>query len=390
MKNKLLIIGLLIISSLSSLNTAVAQNKTADKYGKGHTLMANDSSFYLKFEARIQTLYSGIRNQETHMYTDQVLIRRSRLKFEGWAYNPKLSYKFELGLSNRDISSGGIPQSSNTANIVLDAVVKYNFYKNWSVWFGQTKLPGNIERVISSASLQFVDRSNLNSRFNIDRDTGIQLRYAGKTFRYSGAISMGEGRNMTAKNAGGYDFTNRVEWLPFGQFASKGDYKAADLKRENDIKLMIGVTYDHNDHASRQRGQLGSFLSEQRTLNTWFVDAHLKYRGLSTMIEYANKEAVDGSVIRDDNGNYVESFYVGNATNAQLGYLFENNIEVAGRYTEVHPNKETLQPDTKQYTLGLSKYFVGHKLKVQSDLSLLEEEASADELMYRFQVEITL
>ncbi|MTI37869.1 FmdC precursor, partial [Fulvivirga lutimaris] len=120
---------------------------------------------------------------------------------------------------------------------------------------------------------------------NIDRDVGVQLRYKGKSLRYSGAITMGEGRNMTAKNAGGYDFTNRVEWLPFGDFASSGDYKAADLKRENDVKLMIGVTYDHNDHASRQRGQLGSFLSEQRTLNTWFVDAHLKYRGLSTMIE---------------------------------------------------------------------------------------------------------
>lgn len=390
MKHKLLITGLLIAGSLSVFNTVVAQNKTSDKYGKGHSLMASDSSFYLKFEARIQALYSGVRDQETHMYTDQMMIRRSRLKFEGWAYNPKLSYKFELGLANRDIASGSIPQSSNTANIIFDAVVKYNFYKNWSVWFGQTKLPGNIERVISSASLQFVDRSNLNSRFNIDRDTGIQLRYVGKHFRYSGAISMGEGRNMTARNAGGYDYTNRIEWLPFGQFASKGDYKAADLKREEDVKLMIGITYDHNDHASRQRGQLGNFLSEQRTLSTWFVDAHLKYRGLSAMAEYADKKAVDGSVIRDDNGNYFEAFYVGNATNAQLGYLFQNNIEVAGRYTEVNPIKETLQPETTQYTLGLSKYFVGHKLKVQSDISLQEEQDSADELMYRFQVEITL
>ena len=59
---------------------------------------------------------------------------------------------------------------------MLDAVVKYAFSKNQQIWFGQTKLPGNRERVISSMALQFVDRSNVNSKFNIDRDFGVQLQ----------------------------------------------------------------------------------------------------------------------------------------------------------------------------------------------------------------------
>lgn len=367
-----------------------AQDQSKNKYGKGHKIVAQDSSFGLSFEARIQSLYVGVRNQETHMYSDQMLIRRSRLKFKGFAYDPRLTYKFELALSNRDTRSGIIPQSSNTANIVLDAVIKYNFYKKWSIWFGQTKLPGNIERVISSASLQLVDRSYLNSRYNIDRDAGVQLRYNSEHFRFSSAITSGEGRNMTTNNAGGYDYTNRVEWLPFGQFASSGDYKGADLKRENDLKVMLGFTYDYNDKASRERGQLGSFLSEQRSLETIFLDAHIKYRGFSTMLEYADKKAVDGFVITDDNGNYVESFYVGTGFNAQAGYLFKNNFEVAGRYTDVNPIKETLKNRNKQYTIGLSKYFVGHKLKMQSDLTLIDEDTKAKQLMYRFQFEITL
>ena len=57
-----------------------------------------------------------------------------------------------------------------------DAVVKYKATKNLEFWFGQTKLPGNRERVISSQALQFVDRSLVNSRFNIDRGSGIQFR----------------------------------------------------------------------------------------------------------------------------------------------------------------------------------------------------------------------
>ena len=53
----------------------------------------------------------------------------------------------------------------------------WNFHENFELWVGQTKLPGNRERVISSANLQQVDRSLLNSRFNIDRDFGFQLRH---------------------------------------------------------------------------------------------------------------------------------------------------------------------------------------------------------------------
>jgi hypothetical protein len=41
--------------------------------------------------------------------------------------------------------------------------------------FGQTKLPGNNQRVVSSGSLEFTDRTINNSRFNIDRDFGLFL-----------------------------------------------------------------------------------------------------------------------------------------------------------------------------------------------------------------------
>lgn len=37
---------------------------------------------------------------------------------------------------------------------------------------------------------------------------------------------------------------------------------------------------------------------------------------------------------------------------------------------------------------GVSNYLTGHTVKVQSDLSLLNEAGDASELMYRFQVEI--
>jgi len=118
-------------------------------------------------------------------------------------YNPKVKYKIELGISNGD-HGNPIPQTKNSSRIILDAVVKWNFAGNFELWAGQTKLPGNRERVISSQKLQFVDRSELNSKYNIDRDMGFQLRHhhnlGSMLIREIVSMSQGEGRNVTAGN----------------------------------------------------------------------------------------------------------------------------------------------------------------------------------------------
>ena len=105
--------------------------------------------------------------------------------------------------------------------------------------------------------------------------------------------------------------------------------------------------------------------------------------------EYANKKTSNGDAgIFDTTGNLIESFYTGSAVNAQVGYLFNNNWELAGRFTDVNAERNTLNNDLREYTIGVSKYIVGHYLKVQSDLSLLEEDTKQDKLIFRFQIEL--
>ena len=386
MKLKVIVLGVLVAFFVLPVE---AQDRTNNKFGKGIKVVAKDSSFSIRFGARIQSLYVGEFSSETREYSDRFVVRRFRLKADGFAHSPKLSYKIELGLSANDMS-GSLSQTSKSSNIIYDAVLKYSFSKNWSVWFGQTKLPGNMERVISSGSLQFVDRSELNAGFNIDRDAGVQLHYNSNHIRLISSISSGEGRNITSGNVGGYDYTNRVEWLPFGLFNTNGDYSGGDLSRQSTPKFILGATYDFNDRASRERGQLGNFLSEQRSLETWFIDTHFKYKGISLMGEFVKKAAVRGSAIYDETGTYVESFYVGTGLNAQAGYLFKNNIEVAARFTNVVPAQETLKAESNQYTLGLSKYIVGHSLKMQGDATLITETNTPNQFMYRFQIEFAL
>ncbi|MFT6844147.1 MAG: phosphate-selective porin OprO/OprP [Flavobacteriales bacterium] len=377
---------------------AFAQDNTANKYGKGLlNLVSADSSYSVKFNMRMQQLFvaetmlDGELNQgdvSTNFFT-----RRARLKFGGFAFSQKVTYKMELGLSNRDF--GGANAATNNADkMILDAVVKWNFYKNFSLWVGQTKLPGNRERVISSQQLQFVDRSQVNSRFNIDRDQGIQLHHHFKAgemvIKEALSISQGEGRNVVKGNVNGFDYTGRVEVLPMGNFTKKGDYSGSDLQREVSPKLAIGVTYDFNDGATHQRGQLGSDMLTPADLSTIFADLMFKYNGFSVMALYANKTANGTPLVFDKTSTLDDSYYTGSGFNFQTGYLFRNNVELAGRVTTVNPEDVTGRNDYNQFTLGLSKYVSGHNLKVQSDISLLKENGVDDELMFRLQVELAL
>ncbi|TPE45036.1 FmdC precursor [Pontibacter mangrovi] len=379
-----------------TVGTAKAQTINNSKFGKGLQFVAADSSFSLKFGTRFQMLYQGGRSSSMEQLEDKFLIRRARLKFEGFAYSPKLEYKIELGLSNNDIGNDQPEMFDNASNIILDAVAMWNFAPGWELWVGQTKLPGNRERIISSQKLQFVDRSLLNSRFNIDRDAGLQLHHTHQVgnqaiLRESAAVSTGEGRDVAVDNTGGYSYTGKIEFMPLGEFESSGAYVGGDLSREETPKLAIAAAYNFNDNTNRSRGQLGSFLSGERDLQSVFVDAMFKYRGFSSMAEYANRTAPDGPVLsRTEDGKVDEVFLTGNAFNLQAGYLFKSNWEVAGRYTAFNPERVTGTNGQEQYTLGLSKYIVGHSLKVQSDVTLQDQPGKDNFYQFRLQMEVAL
>jgi hypothetical protein len=398
MKIKLLTLGLFLSGFLSSFS----QETNAPQFGKGlFNLVGKDSTFTMKIATRMQLLSvstwdegadGGLVNPEQNF-----LVRRARLKFDGFAYTPKLKYKIELGLSNRDIS--GISEyTRNTPRYILDAVVMWNFYENFELWVGQTKLPGNIERVISSGNLQQVDRSLVNSRFNIDRDVGLQLRhhfFLGENFliREKLAFSQGEGRNVTEGNLGGHQYTARLEFLPFGEFTSNGDYSGSDLKREEKPKLMLAVNYDTNQNAVKTRSNLGSYMTNdvglyETDVNTFFFDGMFKYNGFSFMWEYANRDADDPIAKNSDGTETGDVVWTGDGLNLQSGYLMAKDWEISGRYTNINLDAITGRNAETQYTLGLSKYIVGHKLKVQTDLSYLSVDGGSDELMYRLQLDV--
>ncbi len=394
----------LICIIISNTNKCHSQEIIDSTFGKGiFNVISKDSSWSMKFTARLQFLSSSILdadNTESNTIDQNFSVRRARLKFDGFAFKPNFKYKIELGLSNQDIS-GGSDFTSNTPRIILDAFIMWNFSPNWELWVGQAKLPGNIERVVSSGDLQFVDRSILNRNYNIDRDLGIQVRHKNKigdTFiiREKVAISQGEGRNITQGNQGGLQYTGRLEFLPLGEFTSKGDYSSSDLKRESTPKLMISATYDHNNNAVRSRSNIGDFMFLddgslfETNINTLFADAIFKYKGFSFQGEYASRSSDNPIALNEDGTETGDVVNVGNSINLQAGYLLPSNIEFSSRYTMIRLDNIAGGTDTSQYTLGVSKYIVGHKLKVQSDLSYTAINGKENNWMFRAQLDVHL
>ena len=395
---KKLFLVMLCIGAFSVSNYAQIE---APKFGKGIRILGKDSTYYSKIGYRFQNLYVGSWTLDDGLsdYEASFLVRRMRLKFDGWLVNPKIKYKLELALSNRDNSGGSGAEFRKAANIVLDASIAYNFYKNFTIQFGQRKLPSNRERVISSGNLQFVDRSRLNSRYNIDRDVGLQLLHhhtIGENFliREIIALSQGEGRNVTEGYFGGFNYTYRVEFLPFGEFSGKGDYVGSAIKYETKPKLSLAVSYDNNNNAVRERGQLGSFITASdgsyvgRDLNTLFIDMMFNYKNISIMGEYAHKTAADNSpIVYDENDEIIGTYFTGTGFNIQGGYMFANDWELAARYTTITPDV-VVGDKEDQYTFGINKFVVGHKLKIQTDFTWIKNANKLDNFVWRTQVDV--
>lgn len=375
-----------------------AQESTSSSLGNGIVNLSNkDSTLTMKLSGRMQFLVNA-SFPENQPNESSVSIRRARLKINGFAYSPKLQYELYLGFSNSDMD-GASEFTANTPRFILDAVIKWKFHENFELWFGQMKLPGNRGTVISSGSLQFVDRSLLSSNFGIGRDLGLQLHHQSHLsqtviLKEIISIAQGEGRNVSTGNLGGYQYTARVELLPLGDFKKNGDYKEADLERESSPKLAIATSYAFNNKAVKTKGNQGTYMTNdigfhETDISTLFVDAMFKYQGFSMMAEYSIRNADDPNAKNSDLTLTGDSVKTGTAFNLQTGYLFKNNWEISARYTNVQLQKSMPSNlDENQYTLGVSKYIVGNNLKVQTDISHLEVKNGGNEILWRLQFNI--
>lgn len=365
-------------------------------YGKGLGLTSPDSLFQLNIRFRMQNRVTYIENDgENGAYDGQ--IRRLRLRFDGYVGNPKFLYAIQLSFAPGDV--GEIKEGENI-NIIRDAVVFYRPNKHWNIGFGQTKLPGNRQRVNSSGGLQLTDRTINNAKFTIDRDFGFQAHHLNEfkdkfSYNFKAALSTGEGRNSTEKADDGIAATGKIELFPLGAFTKDGTYFEGDVVREKKPKLMFSGAFQQNNHARRTQGQLGNDLFEQRTMKSVLLDGMFKYNGWSAMASFMSRTANDNAItVNPDDITETSYVFIGNGFDYQLSYNTKKNYEFIGRYSiqKVGQDIQALTPNTKQYSLGVTKYIWEHAFKLQAELNYdtldYFDGSTKNNWYLRFQVEI--
>ena len=355
--------------------------------GKGVQFSSADGLYTLTLNGRIQSLAEVRYNLQDKSVATDFLIRRCRLNFAGNFFNERFGYRVQLGFAQGDISSGNTTTQNNL--ILRDAMLLYKAKKWLTIGFGQTKLPGNRQRQISSANLQLVERSIVNNNFTLDRDKGIWLYGSfpiGKSqFNPTFSISSGEGRITSAKN-GKICLSGRIEWLPFGAFIERGDFVEADAQQEPTPKLSLGLVYSKNNAAVRTMGQLGDYLYNNETsdIDYWGADLIFKYKGFSAESEFYNRKSNKGIIT--DLGNISLKNYVLSGTGFMLqsGIFIAKQDELAARFAIINPSNKikALAPKQQEWVLGYSHYFTKHNLKIQTDATYFKEGV-VETLIYR-------
>lgn len=197
-------------------------NISADvSYGKnGFEFRTDNDKFSLAIQNRIQARYAEPFDSDPRTLADldrdenSFMIRRARTKLTGHAYSPWLKYYLQYDWSQP---------------VLRDLSLTFDKYKWAQVRVGRGKVSYNNERVTSSGSQQFVNRSIVNDIFTVDRQQGIEVK--GNLFPgtwhdmtyYVGAFT-GMGIGERNNDDGSMMYSGRLQWNALG-----GEMKSASL-----------------------------------------------------------------------------------------------------------------------------------------------------------------
>jgi len=334
--------------------------------GKGLQISSSDAMFSLTTRLRAQMRYTLEQDNDlTHGFQ----LRRARLAFNGHMFGQNNTFKFELAVAPKDIgltANGNISKSP-----LLDWYFHFKHLRDLNLRVGQYKIPYSHQRVVSSGSLQMVDRSSINGEFNLDRDVGFDLRskdlFGLGFLRYYAGVYMGEGHSSYANGDLGMMYLARLEVLPFGMFK---DYSEAAFSRSSQVKLKLGAGAAYLEKGKKNKGIIGSVPFDGGTTDTQNLNADLtlRYSGLSLESAYFWREGtrhpgVDAALIPTEQPRNGMGYY------GQAGYLLPHHaFEISARFGQIMSAGDgSSLSDQSEAGVGLNYYFAQHAMKIQGD-----------------------
>ncbi|MBM4282164.1 MAG: hypothetical protein FJ137_15870 [Deltaproteobacteria bacterium] len=325
--------------------------------GQGLKAVLGDDAFTFQVRGRIQARAEAENDGEAGSVG--FAVRRLRLVLVGDMLQKQFSYYVQLGLAPRDVES-------ETPNVTRDAWVAWNATPAFRLRIGQMKVPFDRQRVTSSSALQFPERSGVVNELTLDRDLGV-VAFSTPLFdqlSYQLGLFGGDGRSRLNEDDG-LLATARVQWTPLGRFDD--DHVEGDVKRDERARLATAVAVGFNKASPRARSTIGALRFDDRVdYLHCTADVLFKRSGLSVLVQGLSRVAtatqLEGARARSAVGAF-----------AQVGLMVSEQSELVGRFGHVEPvalavANESDLVRTEEVRVGVNHYWLGHDLKLSSDL----------------------
>lgn len=349
-------------------------------YGKnGFEFRTDDDKFSLAIQNRVQARYAepfdGDPRTLDELDKDEksFMIRRARTKLNGHAYAPWLKYYLQYDWSQP---------------VLRDLSLTIDKYKWAQVRVGRGKVSYNNERVTSSGSQQFVNRSIVNGVFTVDRQQGIEVKgniFPGKWYDmtyYAGSFT-GLGVGERNNDDGNLMYSGRLQWNALG---GEMKFSQSDIDFHEHPALNISVAANSNrskctafetdSNSCRDINNLSKASSGkpgQYEISQMMEEVHFKWNGFSFLHELHAKK------IKDTLNNDEETKLLGGFV--QAGYfphrqiaLIPENIELAGRYAFVDMDTDRDHDKQTELSAVINYFLEGHFNKLSLQLSRLSVE----------------
>jgi phosphate-selective porin OprO/OprP len=409
-------------------------------YDKGFYIKSSDEKFMIKLNGQFQFRWTYYGTRETNRYTSPGLRRtdragfdwsRLRFKFTGYAYSKNLTYLLEL-------DSSSVPNQLDTQMIY--AWLNYRVMDELQIKFGTFVVASTRANFAATSLMQFPEYPMMNAVFGTGRATGVRIW--GKLFKgkseyyldYMNALNGATRATITTdenQTTQGHDnnpaLVFRTVWsLLRGEVLHPEDAysmadEATDMAFHTTPDWNVGFHYLYQEdwrngtlqipfarQTSYQPGGFGVASSQGLQMHQFGVDSGFKYQGFSLTGEYAIRllDVRDAAhapytplylFTGDDQTRSLQGAYV------QAGYFlpipgFERKLEVVGRVGGV----STLSGGEEgewDYAGGLNYYIDGHRVKLQTDVIKVSENAIAnpfyslanvndDALIFRVQLQV--
>jgi|GEM_PF-1994050 len=325
-------------------------------HGPSFRLATGDGAFSLTPYGYGQVRYT-LTSVDGGTNTSNFAVQRARLGVKGNAFGPDLHYQLFLNVY------GG---KANEPVRLFDWFADYRAGPRVSVKAGQYKVPYAVQWNVSAAQLQFVERGIVDATFRLDRDTGLSAHGAlAEGVTYDVGVFNGEGAEQVNPDVH-HLWVARLTAAPLGAFAPH----ESDLERSPEARVLLvaGAAYD-DDVASHTVTSLNGRLAALGTsdLVAWNLFAGLRRGGGEARAEYHRR--------------YLDPLAAAAPTETaeglalQGGWMLSPQVEAAARFSYLDPDTHAGGDLTRAAGLGVSRFFAGHRSKLQADLFRISTQA---------------